>query len=807
MLSNYLAAALRNLARNRLFASINVLGLAVGFAAAMLIALFIRYELSYDRFWPQHEQIFLLSVQLALTGSEPVTYPSIPPDVAPRMRQRAPQGVQVARWIAETHVLGHAGIEANEDILWADPELFSILPLPFIAGERRSPLQTPDSAVLSESLARKYFGHAAPIGATLQLDRMHPLRVTAVFADLPLQSHLRADIFVSARANISPLRRADAEPWPPMDIGANAFTYVKIPPTVALSRIESELRALSRGYFDRAAEDSGFGLKLQISPLNTAHLDFPSLSNQPGGSRQVLYIGFVIGLLILSVAGINYVTLMTARASRRTTEIAVRKAAGAQRRDLFAQFMGESILYALLALAIALALLEWALPAFNQFLQRSITLSYARDLPFIGSLLLLAALTGMLAGIYPAWVLSSFRPASVLRGGRTSTAGGAAAVRQALVVMQFAVLIGLIVAAAVIFRQIDYALNEALRIDKNHVLLVRTACPDAFVTEVRKLTGVRAAACSESQPFTTSFSSSSALAATGHTTEVTNTAVEPGFFELYGLKPVAGRFFSTRYSADVRPKNGAGTFTGPVILNETAVRKLGFASPAAAIGQTIRKPPGRRAPQPPSEIVGVAPDFPVQSIHETIRPIVFHTDRRTFSLLSIRLSGRQVPETLAEVDRLWREIGEPRPIQRFFADDYVQDQYQSDRRQGMLIAAFALIAIFIACLGLFGLSAFTAERRTKEIGIRKAIGAGRADIMRMLLWQFSRPVLWANLLAWPLTYYWMSRWLQGFAYRTDIAPWMFLSAGGAALLIALLTVSAHVMTVARARPVSALRYE
>ena len=282
----------------------------------------------------------------------------------------------------------------------------------------------------------------------------------------------------------------------------------------------------------------------------------------------------------------------------------------------------------------------------------------------------------------------------------------------------------------------------------------------------------------------------------------------PGFFELYGLRPIAGRFFSADRTAETGTVALDDTFIGPVVINETAVHRLGYSSPAAAVGQVLQHTPGpHNTRTDTSPIIGVVPDFPVGSVREPVDAIVFHTGTGLFHMLSVELQGERIPETLAAIDGLWKRLGEPRPISRLFVDTYVQERYADDTRQGQMFAGFACVALFIACLGLFGLSAFTAERRTKEIGIRKAMGADRGEMVRMLLWQFTRPVLWANLIAWPAGYLIMHRWLQGFAYRIELEWWMFVLAGGVAVSIAWLTVSVHAFSVARARPVEALRYE
>lgn len=803
MFRNYLIAALRNLARNKLYTAINILGLAVGFAAATLIALFIRYEVTFDRQWPDHERIQAVFAELTLPNFPPRSSNGAPIDVGRRLKAAAPEGVLIARLEPLYLPVGEGEREYNELVHFADADFFSIFRMQPLAGSLENALQNPDGVVLSERMARKYFGRSDPVGETLRIDRSHPMKIAAVIRDLPRNTHIGVDILLSGRAAFSPLTLADAEPWPPKGISFATNTFLKLPPGFSPSRLSSELDALGRAYLDGASKTAQFGVRLHLVPITQVHLASPTTGTKP---TTVLYAASLIGLLIVMVAAINFVTLMTARASRRATEIGVRKTSGAETVDLMKQFIGESIIYALIAAVMALALVELVLPRFNDFLFRDITLRYVRDSGFIACLLGAAILVGALAGVYPALVLTRFKPASVLKGDKLLTSGSGA-VRQALVVVQFAVLIALIFAAGVIYRQINFALNEGLRVDKDQVLAVTTSCAGSFVTEVRKLPGVRGAVCSAGAPFGTARSSGGALAANGTQITIESIAVEPGFFEFYGIRPVAGRVFSTRHAADVGAKGGNGTFIGPIILNDIAVRQLQLGTHEAAIGQVLRNPPGRNNRGIESEIVGVVRDFPTSNLHDPLSAKAFHTDAGVFNLVSIRLVGQQIPETLRAIDQLWKRTGEPRPIQRFFADQFYQDQYAEDIRQGKLIGGFAGVAVFIACLGLFGLSAFTAERRTKEIGVRKAMGASRSDIVRMLIWQFTRPVLWANLIAWPACYFIMHHWLEGFAYRVELAPWMFLAAGATAVAIAWLTVSAHAIAVARARPVTALRHE
>jgi putative ABC transport system permease protein len=812
MFRSYLIAALRNLARNRLYAAINIIGLAVGFAAAILIALFVRDELSFDRFWPDYQRVYMMAMDLRIPDMAPWRYDAAPGPVPSMLKTRLPADVLIARLMEEPHALRRGDFEDNEDIVWVDPDMFSILRLTVIAGNLDEAVRRPDGLVLTQSLARKYFGDRPALNQTLELDRLHVLRVTAVVADIPVNSHFKAAVFASGLAAFSGLTLEAAAAAKSPGISANIGVYLKLPARVDPALVRAQLPLVSQQFQKSiGAGNHELDLKLSLLPIADIHLSAPSRAMKPRGSRGLLYAISLIGVLIVVVAGINFIILMTARSGRRAAEIGVRKASGARFRDLALQFVGESVVYCLIAMFIALALVELLLPAFNDFLQRDISFSYSLgargDLGLCGLLLLLAVGTGICAGFYPAVVLSQFRPANVLKGGLDHKVGGGT-VRQVLVVCQFAVLITLILATVVVYSQVRFALAQGLRLEKDQAMTIETNCVGPFAVEVRRLPGVRDVACSEDLPLHGHSSGSGARASTGREVDVFNVAVTPGFFELYGMHPLAGRFFARERAGENALVALDDTFIGPVVINETAVRKLGFSSPAAAVGQSILHPTGPHSTRTDtSPIIGVVADFPAGSVREPVDSMVFHTGTGLFRLLSVKLSGEQIPATLDAIDRLWKRLGEPRPIARMFVDRYVQDRYANDIRQGQMFAGFALVALFIACLGLFGLSAFTAERRTKEIGIRKAMGAGRREMVQMLLWQFTRPVLWANLLAWPAGYFIMNRWLHGFAYRIDLAVWMFIVAGGVAVSIAWLTVSVHAVSVARAKPVAALRYE
>jgi putative ABC transport system permease protein len=556
-------------------------------------------------------------------------------------------------------------------------------------------------------------------------------------------------------------------------------------------------------------------LTLPLLPIAGIHLHRAGMgAMKPSGSVKALIALGLDGVLIVFAAIINFVNLMTARAARRAVEIGVRKASGAARQDLILQFVGEAMLYVALAMIVAVGLVAALLPEFNEILDRNIIFNFWRDPPVVIASVIAVLATGVLAGAYPAFVLSAVRPVAALKGAMTG-ATGSGAIRQILVTLQSTILISLMISTGVIYWQTNYAMNEGMRINKDLVLLIETSinkpCNTAFKDEIRALPNVRAAACSLLAPVANGVSAS-VKAKDGGSVSIFFSPIDFEFFEVYGLKPISGRFFS-RDHADAVTMISTSQMDGPIVLNETAVRRLGFVSNTAAIGKTINwnrllNLNGRFGEMRPSEIIGVAPDFPMGTVRERIEPTVYYIDPRLAQLLHVRLRRRSdVTVTLEAIDRLWARFGDSGPITRYFLDEYVRKLYRTTTRQAQVFAGFTIIAIFIASLGLLGLAAFTAEQRTKEIGVRKALGAGRADIIRHLLWQFTKPVLWANLIAWPITYLILRYWLDGFAYHINLSFEMFLAAGVTAWVIASVTVVWHILRVASITPASAIRYE
>ncbi len=463
---------------------------------------------------------------------------------------------------------------------------------------------------------------------------------------------------------------------------------------------------------------------------------------------------------------------------------------------------------------LAVVLAELTLPAFNSFLDRSITFQYWKEPVLAAGMLTVVVLFGVLAGTYPAFVLAGFRPIASLQNG--TRASGSGSVRQWLVVAQFAVLIGLLLVTGVIVRQTKFAMNQALGFDKNQVVLTipnraydAPPVPDTYTDALRALPGVQAVAGSSAYGLGLIQRQSPITREDGSSISLFRGPVDFGFLEFYARRPLAGRFFSRSYGADIAPPTGtkppSPPWHPPVVINERALHLLGFTTAQSAIGQRITL--SFQDGATPSEIIGVAPDLLFGSVRTPVNPMVYYADPDANLFFSVRLRGRDIPATLNAMDDLGKRIAGPYPPPRRFLEQSLQDKYADVTRQGVLFALFSGIAVSLSCLGLLGLSSFTAERRTKEIGVRKALGAKRSDVLTMLLWQFSKPVLWANLLAWPAAAFAMNRWLHGFAYHIELEGWLFLASAAVALVIALATVSMHSAAVARAKPVTALRYQ
>jgi putative ABC transport system permease protein len=826
MFRNYLIIALRNIIRHKLYSAINIAGLAVGLACAILIVLFVRDELSYDKWISGSDKLYRVETTFHVPGRSDIVTAQTTMPLTVAMRDQIPE-VRAQTRLAHEHMTMIAGDrQFVETVATVDPNFLQVIPLPLVTGDPRTVLSRPDGIVVSERIAKKYFGNANPIGHILTTGRggcledvkcantLVPFRIVGVMRDLPHNTQIDADILMPNTSLADRLSQEVKKAWLS---NSGTYGYVILVPGADPEQVLAKLRPI----LDRSIDISPFTsakipgsriMEPRLTPFVDAHLvtDRFGAMKAPG-SRTVLYGISVIGALILLVACINFMNLATARATMRAREISLRKCLGATRRQLITQFLGESVMTAFLALVFALALVEMVLPSFDSFLGVPLAIDYGHDWPLTLGVLAIAIVAGLISGAYPALVLSSFRPANVLRANQSSNPGSGK-LRAILVVLQFAVSIVLGIAAMVVFQQIDFARHVDLGFRRDNIVITGTGgrlSPDgvkSFSRALAKGPGILGVAQSNFVAF--NGSNNSLLTQKPGDPQFlspTNIAISPEYFNLYGIKILAGRVLSDHRADDeffdVEDENYVARSEGHNVMVNTALAKaLGY-TPADIVGKIFIFGKSHM------RVVGVTADTLVDGVRTPVVQTVYVYAPKRSQSLAIRIQSGHTQEAMAYIDKTTRSFIHGVAMQRTFLDDNYERLYQADKRQGAIFAVFVGIAIFIACLGLFGLAAFTARRRTKEIGVRKVFGARDRDVVFLLLWQFSVPVVIANLIAWPVAWYYLHDWLNGFAYRITLDPLYFIGVGVAALVIAWLTILGHALRVARSNPIHALRYE
>ena len=822
MFRNYLVTALRNITRHKLYSFINIAGLALGLACVVFIILYIRDELSFDKWVPDSRNLYRIDVG-AQTPGRPVDRFALAPFPLPIfMKDHLPEVT------AETHLwsipmtvqLGDR--QFLEDISETDPDFFATMKLPLAAGDPDQVLKHPESIVLSSTLARKYFGTTNVIGKQVVISRAScgeekiscpaaaTLRVTGVMRDLPHNTQFKIGAVIPYTSPVDRIGDGGKKEW----FSFNGYGYVRLAPKSDPIQVTAKLG----GIMDRLLNFSAdFGtripaskmMQVELVPFRDVHMNTSNTmgNSVPSGSWTTVYGLGLIGLVILAAACFNFTNLATARAMMRAREIGLRKCVGANRRQVAIQFLGEAVIMAVIALAFAMALVEILLPSFDRFVVRPITLNYLADWPFVLIIVAIAVLAGLLSGIYPALILSNFRPATALRSNQSGQAGSGW-LRTALVVLQFAVSITLTISTLVVFAQIDFARNQQLGFRHDNTIIIQTdrrmtpEMRESFINALRAYPGVSGVAASGNIPFSDHVNVDSVkLPGQPGSLTVEQVLITPEFVDLYGMKLTAGRPLTDKRAEDaVINRPNAKNDGHNILINETAARFLGL-NKQGAVGKTVI------IDKAALHIVGVLKDFRFKGARQAVQPTFYSNDKLDSGVLSVRLTGYDVPGTVAFIDHTWHHMSPSIAIERNFLDDSFEKLYASDHKQGALFGIFVAVAILIAALGLFGLAAFTVDRRTKEIGVRKVFGARISNVVILLIWQFSAPVLIANLIAWPLAWYYLHGWLQGFALHIVLGPVYFAAAGIGALLIAWATVFSHAVRVARANPIHALRTE
>lgn len=794
MFGNYLKIAVRNIIKHKGTSFLNIMGLSIGIAACILIFLYVQFELSYDGYHTNADRIHRIGLEIPELG---VQIPTASAPLAAALVTEFPEIESAARLrnIDKSIVrLEDTGF-LEKKMIWADPQIFDLFSFDFILGDPKKALIDPFSVVISESTAQKYFGRENPMGQTLSCNirtKDVELVITGVYKDMPPNSHFFADLMVPFETQDKIFERILV--W-----GNNAYyTYILLNQDADPQILEAKFAST-----DFTKYSGGYTLhNYFLQPLKNIHLR-SHLSGEigPNGDIKTVMLISFIGILILVIACINTMNLTTARAAFRIKEVGLRKVVGAQRSQIIRQFLGESFVFTILAFIAALTIGLAVLPAFGTFVERPIPFHLFSNVPLLGMLTALVFMTGVLSGGYPAFALSSFKPVTLFRRtGSFRTKG--LTLRNILVVFQFAVSIVLIIATIVARNQLHLLKNRDMGYNRNHIVILpildsRLASNmETLQTELKRNPGILSAASSLSLLDNVTHRLWATWEGKPADQEIYFYTIDTEYelTDLYGMKIIEGRSFSPEYPAD---QNGA------FLINETAKKALGWDNP---VGRILRLVGRRRGP-----IVGVVRDFHIQSMYQSIEPLALYCkpDTHTWSniYLSIKIRPENIPGTLSDIQRTMNRFAPGYPFEYTFFDDVFDQTFRADQKMGSLFRTFALIAIMIACLGLFGLTSFSTEQRTKEIGIRKILGASVPGIVVLLGREFLKWVLLANLIAWPIGYFVMNKWLENFAYRTRLSVEIFLLSSLLALVIAAFTVGFQTLKSATANPVDSLRYE
>ena len=801
MFKSYIITSFRNARKHGGYAFINIAGLAVGMACCILIMLFVFDEMSYDKFHENHDRIYRVTRKwFNEDGVVNLHLGHVAPPVAPLLENDFPEIEHAVRLFRQGRLLVGRDSEFFEEprFFFAEEDVFEVFSFPLLAGDPETALQEPFAIVISRDMAAKYFGDKNPIGNMLQIQvgpQKADMMVTGVMENMPHNSHFHADFFGSFKTFEAVVGDEEMQSWS----SNNYATYLLLPENYDIIRLKSQLdpfidRHMSEGMSEKT--------KLELQALTDIHL-YSHLDSEIEANSDItyVYVFSVIAFFILLIACVNFMNLATARSAGRAKEVGMRKVVGAQRTQLIRQFLSESMMTAVVSLFLAVGLVFLVLPKFSQFIGKELSFNLMENSQFLLLLFLLAVIVGFLAGLYPAFFLSGFKPVRVL-GNKIGSQKKGLSFRGALVVFQFSISIVLIICMSVVTRQLDYMRTRNLGFDEEHVAVLSSSESmlqnwDDFKNRMLQNPGIISVSMASRVPSGRLLDSAGARVLSGETSQpisfrIAMLIVDYDYIPTFKMELAAGRNFSRQMGTD--PEQA-------FILNEMAVRKIGWESPEQAIGKGFEY--GRRKGQ----IIGVVKDFHFESLHQEISPLVMFLSESLLGQVAVRISPQNIPKTMGFLKKTWTEMRPNYPFSYYFVDENFDQQYRSEEKLQKIFGYFTLLAVFIGCLGLFGLASYSAERRTKEIGIRKVLGASSSGLVLLLSREFTKWVLLANVIAWPVAYWVMSRWLQNFAYRTGINIGTYFLAGGIALLIALLTVSHQALKASLADPVKSLKYE
>jgi len=794
MIKNYFKIALRNLKKNRLYAFINILGLTVGIVSCLMIGIYIKHELSYDRFNQNADKIVRVTMdynfggesqKIAVTGTK----------VGPQFKRVFPQVVDFVRMDKRTRVIGYKDqLFEEKNFLYVEPSFFKIFSFKLVNGDPAAALSANDKIVISQTAAKKYFGSEDPIGKILKV-RDQNFIVSAIAADAPSNSQIQFDFIVPFNV----LDAAKTEEWSE----ANYITYLLLKNKDDIQPLQKQITAYMKVVDrDEMKITGSMHLTFNLEPLTSVHLhsNLPD-GFEPNGSITYIYILIVVAMLILMIAGVNYVNLSIAQSAGRGAEIGIRKVLGAAKQQLFKQFIGESLLVTAIAAILSVALAFIMLPFFNRLSGIQFQFNALFDPVILLCLIILGVIIGFLAGAYPALLLSNVKLAKILKSGFSFTSGQG--VRRSLIIFQFIISIFLIISTVVILEQLSYIHNKDVGYNKSNVVVLPVDYKmipqvDALKKVISGIPGVQSVAAANNEPVDVKWGD--AIHTPGGTNLTVNALpMDEDFIKTMQLKIVAGSDFTQTDVLQIDTTHQAKNFHYTFMLNESAARALGW-TPEQAIGKEISKNfPGR--------IKAVVKDFNFKSFHDPIGPLLIFLDHFQTQDIFVRINGNNTASVISTIAKLWKERVPYRPFEYKFLDEDYDALYRAEQRTAGVFTTFSALAILLACLGLFAVTAYAVVQRTKEIGIRKVLGATIANIILLISKDFLWLVIVATAIASPIAWFTSHKWLQDFAYRISIHWWIFIAAGAASLLVAGITVSVQALKAALANPVKSLRSE
>ncbi|GAB2960643.1 ABC transporter permease [Hymenobacter coalescens] len=810
MLKNYLLVAYRNLLRHKGFSFLNIAGLALGLTACLLIGLFVHDELQFDRFVPDGDRIYRVYTR-QIQSEAPESHSSVSPMFATTLKREFPEVEQTVRILMIGNSLnlldvGDKKMYLDNGII-TDSTFFGVFQLPFKYGSAAHALSAPTSVVLAEDVARNLFGDVNPVGKELKISKSTFL-VTGVLQGSLSKFHLKMNYLMPLAAYQLPPQRMEKWGW------QQFYTYVKLRPGAHGSQTEAKLQDyLTQKVQPTLSEEDRLTVRPYLQPLLEAHLYSSSFKYDPAVKGNITYVKALsfIAAFILLIAGFNFVNLATAKSMQRAKEVGIRKTIGASQRQLMLQFLSETVLLTLVSVLLATVLTALLLPSLNAFTGKSMTFDLLANPALLGLLAVLTVVVGLVAGFYPALVLSSFQPVKVLKSAVVTDGlfGRVQWLRHGLIVVQFALSVFLIVCAFVVFEQVSYLHNKDLGFNRDQIMFFPMRGDnmnkqyEAFKHELEQVPGVVSASIGYGFPGDQVAGDGLIVPTKGEMKEhsATQLMVDYDYLKTLNLQLVAGRNFSKEQRTDA---------DHAFILNETAVKEFGFGTPQQALGQTVQWPIWNDK-NPDSlkvgKIIGVVKDFHYKSLYDRLEPAVLQIHPPAYWKVAVKLKPENIGSSVEGVKQVWARFSPDTPIEYRFLDDSFGQMYQAEDKLNSLLWVFTGVAIFVGCLGLFGLATYAAERRKKEIGIRKVLGAGVGSIVGLLSREFLVLVAVAALIAFPAAWLAMNRWLQDFAYRIDIPLWAFMAAGALAAAVAFLTVGYQAVRAATANPIKNLRVD